>query len=579
MSAFPVTVPAAPVPGARSRWLHWAPALLLVVDLTVETTVSDAVAAGFLLTLLPVVTAFTLGPLVVGGATALALGLQLALADRVGHLTEQHHVWVYVATVLAGVLGAALAAQRRRQSRDLVRVRTIAETLQRAVLRPVPGRTGALRAAGFYHPAEADAGVGGDLYEVCETRFGTRVLLGDVRGKGLAAVRTVADVLGAFRTAAHETPELGDLAAQLDRQVARHAAETGDHELFVTAVLVEHQPATGRLSVVNRGHLDPLLLRGSGVEPVACPGGLPLGLGALAGRGADASQAAVRELHPGETLLLVTDGITEARDKAGTFYPLAARLETLDPRDPRAVIDHLGRDVPAYAQELSDDLTALALAPVFGPEALLVETDEARLGARGGAGAVGHGDLHGRARSPNAPARPSPRRRAEARTAAGDRSARRRQLQRGDDLGTRGRAGGATHHPPVPVEDEHGGRAHHLDAADQVEPLLGVDLDVPDTGRPGGDVGEQTAGARAGGAQGRGELDERRPVPEGLPQLTRGQSQARVAAAGAQPAVATGADQPEHAREGEHHDGDDQSGQVAHRAACPSRARPRTASR
>ncbi|WP_084725593.1 PP2C family protein-serine/threonine phosphatase [Streptacidiphilus melanogenes] len=374
MSVFPFTVPTAPGPGARSRWMHWAPVLLLVVDLVLEIVVSHAVAAGFLLTVLPVVTAFTLGPLVVGGATALALVLQLALAERVGHLTERHHLWVYVATALAGVLGAALAEQRRRQSRDLVRVRTVAETLQRAVLRPVPGRTGGLRAAGFYHPAEADAGVGGDLYEVCETRFGTRVLLGDVRGKGLAAVRTVADVLGAFRTAAHETPDLTDLAAQLDRQVARHAAETGDHELFVTAVLVEHEPATGRLSVVNRGHLDPLLLGDSGVEPVRCPGGLllglgALGLGALGGPATDASQVGVHELRPGETLLLVTDGITEARDAEGTFYPLAARLEALGPRDPRTVIDHLVRDVPAHARELSDDLTALALAATVGPTA------------------------------------------------------------------------------------------------------------------------------------------------------------------------------------------------------------------
>ncbi|WP_152648622.1 PP2C family protein-serine/threonine phosphatase [Streptacidiphilus anmyonensis] len=394
MSVFPTTFPAPPGPGARSRWMHWAPVLLLVVDLVLETAAPNMVAAGFPLTLLPVVAAFTLGPWVVGGATVVTLGLQLALADRVGHLTEQHHLWVYVATALAGVLGAALAAQRRRQSRDLVRVRTVAETLQRAVLRPVPGRTGALRAAGFYHPAEADAGVGGDLYEVCETRFGTRVLLGDVRGKGLDAVRTVADVLGAFRTAAHETADLTALAAQLDRQVARHAAETGDHELFVTAVLVEHQPATGRVAVVNRGHLDPLLIRDSGVEPVACPARLPLGLGALGldtpglgtptGPEADASQTTVRALHPGETLLLVTDGITEARDEEGAFYPLAARLETLGPRDPRAVIDHLGRDVPAFAAELGDDLTALALAPVFGPDALVVRTDEARLVAGGG---------------------------------------------------------------------------------------------------------------------------------------------------------------------------------------------------
>ncbi|RAG81948.1 serine/threonine-protein phosphatase [Streptacidiphilus pinicola] len=368
MSVFPSSVPTPPRHGGRSRRMHWAPILLLVIDLVLEVAFSHVVAAGFLVTLLPVVTAFTLGPRVVGGATALALGLQLFLADRVGHLTEQHHVWVYVSTALAGALGAALATQRRRQSRDLVRVRTVAETLQRAVLRPVPGRPGGLLAAGFYHPAEGDAGVGGDLFEVCETRFGTRVLLGDVRGKGLEAVRTVADVLGAFRTAAHETPDLTALAAQLDRQVARHAAETRDDELFVTAVLAEHQPASGRLLVVNRGHLDPLLLTDSGVEAVRCPERLPLGLGALAGPPApDEPDVTVRTLRPGDTLLLCTDGITEARDATGSFYPLAARLDALGVREPGAVIDHLVRDVPSYADELHDDLTALALSPTPRP--------------------------------------------------------------------------------------------------------------------------------------------------------------------------------------------------------------------
>ncbi|MEY9877799.1 serine phosphatase RsbU (regulator of sigma subunit) [Streptacidiphilus sp. MAP12-33] len=354
--------PALPTPQTRRR-LHWAPLLLLAVDLVLETAVSRVVAAGFLLTVLPVVTAFTLGPLVVGGATALALGLQLALAARVGHLAEQHHVWIYIATALAGVLGAALSAQRRRQSRDLVRVRTVAETLQRAVLRPVPARAGSLRAAGFYHPAETDAGVGGDLYEVCQTRFGTRVLLGDVRGKGLDAVRTVADVLGAFRAAAHETPDLTALATQLDRQVARHAAETGDDELFVTAVLVEHDPASGRISVVNRGHLDPLLLSDAGVTALPCPEALPLGLGAL-GATTTAEPPTVHRLGPGDTLLLCTDGVTEARDGAGVFYPLAARLAGLDTADPQTVIGHLRRDVPDYAHQLNDDLTALALSPL-----------------------------------------------------------------------------------------------------------------------------------------------------------------------------------------------------------------------
>ncbi|MFJ1758278.1 PP2C family protein-serine/threonine phosphatase [Kitasatospora sp. NPDC088134] len=239
-------------------------------------------------------------------------------------------------------------------------MRAVAETLQHTVLRPVPARAGGLRAAGLYHPAQAEVGVGGDLYEVAETRWGTRILLGDVRGKGLDAVRTVADVVGAFRVAAHETAELGELADQLDRQVGRDAEHSGDGELFVTAVLVQHRADTGRLEVVNRGHLAPLLVGPGSVRPVRCAEELPLGLGHLAAGGA--APPTEVELPPGRTLVLHTDGVTEARDRAGAFYPLAARLTTLAATDPDSVVAFLDRDVRRYAGPLTDDIAVLALA-------------------------------------------------------------------------------------------------------------------------------------------------------------------------------------------------------------------------
>ncbi|MEU9126680.1 PP2C family protein-serine/threonine phosphatase [Kitasatospora sp. NPDC048540] len=342
------------------RWVLWLPVLLVVVDLGLEYALPESVAAGFLCTVLPVVVAFGLGPGLVAASTLVAVGLQMMLAERAGHLAEQHHIWVYVTTVLAGVLGAALSWQRRRQARDLVRVRTIADTLQHAVLRPVPAAPGRLRAAGLYRPAQADVAVGGDLYEVCETRFGTRVLLGDVRGKGLDAVRTVADVIGAFRVTAHETADLTELAGQLDRQVLREAADRADEELFVTAVLLQHCPRTGRVELVNRGHLAPLLLSPGAAEPVDCPDRLPLGFGHLA---ADGERPTTVELARGCTLLLHTDGVSEARDRAGVFYPLAERLARLGTTDPRAVVAFLDRDVRGHCERLTDDLAVLALTP------------------------------------------------------------------------------------------------------------------------------------------------------------------------------------------------------------------------
>ncbi|MCX5213298.1 serine/threonine-protein phosphatase [Kitasatospora sp. NBC_00240] len=354
--------PAAPTGPRAPRWVPWLPVLLLLIDLGAEALFSDAVAAGFLLTPIPVVVAFSYGPGTALLSTAGVIGLQVALAARVGHLDEQHHVWVYVATLLSGVMGTALSWQRIRQERSLVRARTVAETLQRAVLRPVPERAGDLRVAALYRAAHADAGVGGDLYALCDTRFGVRVLLGDVRGKGLEAVRTVAEVLGAFRAAAHDTAGLAELAEQLDRTVLREAIDRGDEELFVTAVLLQYAGGSGRVDVINRGHLAPLLLSGTTVVTVPCPDDLPLGLGHLA---ASAGPAATTEvlLPPGHTLLVHTDGVSEARDASGAFYPLTGRLGSLGTSSPDLVVAFLDRDVVAYAGRLADDLAVLALSP------------------------------------------------------------------------------------------------------------------------------------------------------------------------------------------------------------------------
>ncbi|MFE5580735.1 PP2C family protein-serine/threonine phosphatase [Kitasatospora sp. NPDC056531] len=344
------------------RWVPWLPVLLLVIDLVAEFVVPDAVAAGFLLTALPVVAAFSYGPVLTAGATGGSLALQLLLALRAGHVNEQHHVWVYMATLLSGVMGTVLSWQRTRQNRNLLQARTVAETLQRTVLRPVPERAGGLRVAGLYRPAQAEVLVGGDLYEVCDTRFGVRVLLGDVRGKGLGAVRTVADVLGAFRAAAYDTPGLVELADQLDRAVLRDAAERGDDELFVTAVLLQYRPGTDCVEIVNRGHTTPLLLAAGTIAPVACADELPLGLGHLGPDDAPAKPTTVA-LPPGHTVLVYTDGVSEARDSAGAFYPLAPRLAALGSAAPDRVVSFLAQDVHQFAGLLADDLAVLALTP------------------------------------------------------------------------------------------------------------------------------------------------------------------------------------------------------------------------
>jgi len=131
-------------------------------------------------------------------------------------------------TVLAIVivaLASYFVAQRRiRMQRAYDEVRRIADVTQRVLLRPVPERIGPVTAAVEYLSAAGGARIGGDFYEIIETPFGVRAILGDVRGNGLDAVSGAAALLGAFREAGAVEAELESVAARLDAALTRHAA-------------------------------------------------------------------------------------------------------------------------------------------------------------------------------------------------------------------------------------------------------------------------------------------------------------------------------------------------------------------
>jgi sigma-B regulation protein RsbU (phosphoserine phosphatase) len=98
-----------------------------------------------------------------------------------------------------------------------------------------------------------------------ETPHGVRLLVGDVRGKGLDAVRLAGVVLGSFRDAAQDRPDLAQVAAALDRSVTRAIGR----EDFVTAVVVQ-VAADGSAIVLNCGHPALLLVRAgraTGLDP------------------------------------------------------------------------------------------------------------------------------------------------------------------------------------------------------------------------------------------------------------------------------------------------------------------------
>jgi phosphoserine phosphatase RsbU/P len=243
------------------------------------------------------------------GALATVLGILFGSFPHGLHMQDSVNIaGIMLATAMAAVAGT----MRARQAERLVEMSRLASVAQTAVLRPLGPRVGPLAVAGRYISATATAVIGGDLYEALDTPYGVRMIIGDVRGKGLDAVRLASIVLGSYRHVAYERPDLTAVVADLDRAVSR---SLGDED-FVTAALVEERGGT--LTIINCGHPAPLLLRRGEVIPLEPPASAPP-LGFM-----PAALPRVERLEPGDRLLLYTDGLAEAR-RDGEFFPTAAR--------------------------------------------------------------------------------------------------------------------------------------------------------------------------------------------------------------------------------------------------------------
>ncbi|MGW8889187.1 PP2C family protein-serine/threonine phosphatase [Streptomyces sp. NPDC055749] len=265
-------------------------------------------------------------------------------------------------TVLACGLGVGACAARIRHAVEIARLRTAAGALQRQILRPLPVLTDQVFAHGVYEPIEEDRLVGGDVYEVVESPHGTRVVIGDVQGKGLAAMGAGIAVLGAFREAAIREPTLTGVADALEDAVVRHnagSAQTGEAERFVTALVLGFD-ADGRVEAVNCGHIAPRMLHNgeAGVVKLRRTS-VPLGMAELS---PEVRSAEWFDFPSGATLLVCTDGVTEARDASGAFYPLDERLGRWVRWGPREVVQALRTDLEAFTGGVRrDDIAVLAL--------------------------------------------------------------------------------------------------------------------------------------------------------------------------------------------------------------------------
>jgi phosphoserine phosphatase RsbU/P len=308
---------------------------------------------------LTVIPLFIVAPLIAAIAaderrTAIVAGATVVLTITAGwwHGPGGHaSYWIWPAAACAmSVAAVVLAGARRRREECLAQMTAIAKASQIALLPPMLPEITGISIAARYYSATPQAWVGGDLYEIIPTGHGIRLIIGDVRGKGLDAIVLARHVLSAFRRSAVAVPALEHVAGEVSRAIRPHLGE----EDFVTAVLA--QIASSReLTIVNCGHHPPLLHRGGGLHSLTgATAALPLGL-------EDDFTAFTTSWRPGDRLLLYTDGLVESRNHHGDFLPEDQIATALLAADCDQALDRLMSAVRRHTSGHSHDDIALLL--------------------------------------------------------------------------------------------------------------------------------------------------------------------------------------------------------------------------
>jgi len=265
------------------------------------------------------------------------------------------------------------AADRRAYERELLRARREADhererlqllvtTLQRTLLPPELPAVPGLETAAYYHAASRDE-VGGDFYDLfalARDRWG--LFLGDVCGKGAAAAAVTSQIRYTLRAAAVYDPDpatvLGTLNSALRRDYERNSGR------FCTAAFGVLTPSADGfdLSLASGGHPAPLLLRADGTA-----GYQPVGGGPFLGVIDDVvfTSTTIR-LGPGDTFLLYTDGLTEARTGEGRErygdQALLAFAAGLAPTTATTAVSAISALLEGLGDGLDDDAAVLALS-------------------------------------------------------------------------------------------------------------------------------------------------------------------------------------------------------------------------
>ncbi len=279
-----------------------------------------------------------------------ALTLGVAWSGRRYRREDARFAWILSGRVALALDNCGLFADLERAERARAE---IAETLQRGLLpSPLPDIPGWTIAA-MYRPAGAENEVGGDFYDAFRMADGWMLVIGDVTGRGAHAASITAVARYTLRTAAVLTDD--PLLAL--RTLNRVLLARGDATLCSLAVMALSEDPIEPVRLAVAGHPPPLLVDGETVSEAAPPDPV---LGAFPD--SDWSLSRV-EVEPGQQLVVITDGITEARGPEGRFGEERLHSHLRGVGNPVLTVQGIEGSLHSFAEgRFEDDMAMLAIA-------------------------------------------------------------------------------------------------------------------------------------------------------------------------------------------------------------------------
>jgi phosphoserine phosphatase RsbU/P len=249
---------------------------------------------------------------------------------------------------------AAQLARREKLERDL----RVARQIQRSLLPANVPQVVGLDFAVHYEPAYQ---IGGDFYDfIWHDPAHLGLAVGDVAGKAISAALYMARLTSELRSRA----AIARTPARLLRRVNQEIAQLGDDGMFATLVYCIYDLENRSLVFTNAGHCVPLLRRGDRVFPLQAERAHTPPLGVT--QELEAGEARV-QLHSGDMLIMVSDGILEARDARGNDYGLSRLSRRI--RTARGKVDDVVKailaDIDSHCGEQGqqgDDMTLVAMS-------------------------------------------------------------------------------------------------------------------------------------------------------------------------------------------------------------------------